>query len=217
MITNQAKFIVVLAMMGGLGPDRLAAAPKVPSSRAADALQKLAEKQGHRSAAAQQLQNLKYEVPASMQAAAAGITPEAIQKAIQNRGPLVTRLAMLRGRPLSETETHLLNQAQEESLRKLEAQNKQWRERVARATGLSAIQVQKIGLPATGQLSTASQTAIARLEKHCGHPLTAAQKEQILSAYQQWYQDAQQQRQTFAHQVAKIAAVPQDLVLKLLH
>lgn len=215
-IAKRTKLIVILALVGGIGPGRLAAAPRVPSSKAAEALQKLAEKQHHPGAAARQLQNLKFEVPASVKAAAAGITPEALQKAIQNRGPLATRLAMLRGRPLTENETRLLNQAHEESLRKLGVQNQEWLERVARATGLSTAQVRQIGLPSTGQLSTATQTAIARLEKQCGHPLTAGQKDQIRTAYQQWYQAAQQQQKTFAQQIARIVAVPQDLVLKLL-
>ncbi len=103
--------MVMLILGMSLACGEVLAAPQ-PAIGPIRALQRLAERQGHPAAAAQDLRNFGHEVPPEIEAAALGITPEVVRHAIEAGGPLTSRLESVRGRPLSADQVRQVGEAE---------------------------------------------------------------------------------------------------------
>jgi hypothetical protein len=178
-------------------------------------LQKLADKQGHPGAAAQVLRDFGHDVPPEIEAAADGVTPEAVRKAIDQGGPLTTRLQTARGKRLSSDQSRRIGEAEREHARQLEPLRQIFAQDVGRTTGLPEAKVGKI-LTRDNGTPAAEKKAIADLEKSLGHRLTAGDVNRFVAAREQFRAASQLQRSAFARQVGKIAEVPQSVVLDLM-
>ena len=178
-------------------------------------VQRLAEKQGHPAAAAQDLRNFGHQVPPEIEAAAAGITPEVVRHAIEVGGPLTSRLETVRGRPLSADQARRVGEAERDYARQLTPLRQKLAEDAARLTGLPESKVRKIfarddGTPAAGK------KAIAELQKQLGRRLSAADVNRLAAAREDFRSATQGPRSVLAQQAGKIAGIPSSVVQELL-
>lgn len=190
-------------------------AAKQPAPGAVRALQRLAEKQGHPGAAAQDLRNFGHQVPKEIEAAAAGVKPEALRRAIEKNGPLAARLESARGKKLSAEQSQRLAAAEREHARELQVLRTKLIRDVAGATGLPGPKIQKPLARDQGAPDAEGQT-LAQLEKLRGRRLTAGEANRVAAARDAFYAATQSQRDAFAREAGKIAGVPQSVVLELM-
>ena len=190
-------------------------AARQPAPGPTRALQRLAERQGHPAAAAKDLRNFGYQVPPEIEAAAAGITPEVVRRAIEVGGPLTSRLETVRGRPLSADQARRVGEAERDYARQLTPLRQKLAEDAARLTGLPESKVRKIfarddGTPAAGK------KAIAELQKQLGRRLSAGDANRLAAAREEFRTATQGPRSALAQQAGKIAGIPQSVVQELL-
>jgi hypothetical protein len=190
-------------------------AAKQPSPGPARALQRLAEKQGHSGAAAQNLRNFGHQVPKEIEAAAASVKPEALRRATEQNGPLAARLETARGKRLSAEQSQRLAAAEREHVRQLQSLRAKFTQDVAGATGLPQAKIQKPLARDQGDPAAEIQV-LTQIEKSLGRRLTAGQANRVTSARGELFAASQSQRNAFARQAGKIAGVPQSVVLELM-
>jgi len=178
------------------------------------ALQKLAEKQGHPGAAVQDLQNFGFAVPPDVEAAAAGVTEESLKKAVEQGGPLASRLATARAKPLSSDQTRRIGDAERQYARDRDPLEKKYVQDVVQITGLSEGRLRKILFRNQGT-PTSWKKAIAEIEKSLGRQLSAGDASRFASSREDFLSARESQRKAYARQVGKIAGVPQWVVLEL--
>jgi len=178
------------------------------------ALQKLAEKQGHPEAAVKDLKNFDFEVPPDVEAAAAGVTPQALRKAIEQDGPLAARLATARGKPLSSDQTRRIGDAERQYARSRESREKKYIRDVAQITGLPESKLRKILVGSQGR-PTGTKKALAEIEKSLGRRLAVGDANRFTAARDEFLAACESQRKSLARQVAKTAGVPQSVVWEL--
>jgi hypothetical protein len=206
--------MVMLILGMSLACGQVLAAPQ-PAMGPIRALQRLAERQGHPAAAARDLRNFGYEVPPEIEAAALGITPEVVRRAIEAGGPLTARLESVRGRPLSADQVRRVGEAERQYARQLAPLRQKLAEDAARLTGLPDKKVRKIfarddGTPAAGK------KAIAELEKQLGRRLSAGDANRLAAAREEFRAATLVPRSVLAQQAGKIAGIPQTVVQELL-
>jgi hypothetical protein len=190
-------------------------AAKQPAPGPTWALQKLAERQGHPTAAAQDLKNFGHQVPPEIEAAAAGITPDAVRQAIEAGGPLTTRLETVRGRPLSADQTQKLGEAQRDYARQLAPLRQKLAADMARMTGLPENKVRKVFARDDGS-PAGEKKAVAGLEKQLGSRLSAADAKRLAAARDELHAAIQGPRRTLAQQAGKITGIPTAVVQEVL-
>jgi hypothetical protein len=192
-----------------------ALAGRPPARGPTQALQRLAEKQGHPGAAAKTLKDFGYPVPPEIEAAAAGITPEAIRQAIAKGGPLTLRLETALRRPLSADQTRRISEAERDSARQLATARQKYVQDAAQSVGLPEDKVRKVLSRDTGK-PAAEKGAVAQFEKLLGHPLAAGDVNRFAAAREAFLAASQSERGAFAQKVGKIAGIPQSVVQELL-
>lgn len=190
-------------------------AAKQPSPASARALQRLAEKQGHPGAAAQNLRNFGHQVPKEIEAAAAGVKPEALQRATEQNGPLAARLETARGKKLSAEQSQRLAAAEREHVRQQQTLRAKFIRDVAGGIGLPESKIQK-PLARDQGAPDAKQQTLAQLEKLRGRRFTAGEANRIAATRDEFYAAGQSQRNAFAREAGKIAGVPQSVVMELM-
>jgi hypothetical protein len=178
------------------------------------ALQKLAEQQGHPGAAVKDMRNLGFEVPPDVEAAAAGVTPEALRKAIEQDGPLTSRIEIARGKRLSPDQAKKIGEAERQVARDREPPQKKYVQDVAQITGLPESKARKI-LARDQGTPTAGKKALAEIEKSLGRRLTAGDVNRFTAARDEFLAACESQRKVLARQVAKITDLPQSVVWEL--
>ncbi len=190
-------------------------AAKQPAPGPTRALQRLAEKQGHPSAAARELRGFGHQVPREMEAAAAGVKPEALRQAIEQSGPLSSRLETALGRKISADQAQRITAAEREHARQLEPLRTKFVRDVAAATGLPEAKVRKPLARDQGASATEERTT-AQLDKLLGRRLTAGEANRVAVARGEFHAASQSHRNTLAREVSKIAGIPQSILLELL-
>jgi hypothetical protein len=190
-------------------------AAKQPASGPTRALQRLAEKQGHPAAGAQTLKSFGHQVPKEIEAAAAGVKPDALRKAAEQDGSLASRLETAQGRKLSADQVQRIAAAEREYARQLESVHTKFVRDVAAATGLPEAKIRK-PLARDRGASAAEKKTTAALEKLLGHRLTAGQASRVADARTALRSESQSHRSTLARDVGKIAGIPSSIVLELI-
>jgi len=188
---------------------------KQPAPGPIKALQRLAEQQGHATAAVRDLKNFGFQVPPDVEAEAAGITPEVVRRAIEVGGPLTTRLETVRGKPLSADQSRRVGEAERKYAQQLAPLRQKLAQDAARLTGLSEKQVRKVFARDNGS-PAAWKRAIADLEKQLGRRLSAGDVNRLAAAREEFRSATQGPRSALAQQAAKIAGIPQSVVQQLL-
>ncbi len=189
-------------------------AARQPAPGPMRALQKLAEQQGHPGAAVKDLRNFGFEVPLDVEAAAAGVTPDALRKAIEQDAPLTSRIETARGKRLSSDQAKKIGEAERQLARDREPLQKKYAQDVAQITGLPESKARKIvardqGTPAAGKKT------LAEIEKSLGRRLAAGDANRFTAARDEFFAACQSQRKDLARQVAKITDLPQSVVWEL--
>ncbi len=209
-------FIAGIALaVGVMGPEAASPAGRQPGAGPTAALQKLAEKQGHPAAVGNVLKNFGHQVPPEIEEAAAGIKPDALKSALQQRGTLSARLETLLGKPLSEEQAKPLSEAEKSHARAMENLRRQYVEQVAQVTGLPAAKLRPILLRSDNTARKLEKGVIPDMEKLLGRQLSAADVGQVRSARETLLAKTRSQQEAFARQVAGIAKIPQHVALAL--
>lgn len=189
-------------------------AAKQPAPGPMRALQKLAEKQGHPEAAVRDLEDFGFQVPPDVEAAAAGVTPKALQKAIEQDGPLAARLETALGRPLSPAQTRQIQDAELQYADSLRPLQEKYAQDVAQITGLPQGKLRKILISKQGT-PTGTKKALAQIEKLLGRRLSAGDAGRCTDARDEFVAACESERTVLARQVAKTAALPRSVVWAL--
>jgi len=190
------------------------AAAKQPAPGPMRALQKLAEKQGHPEAAVRDLEDLGFQVPPDVEAAAAGVTPKALQKAVEQEGPLAARLETALGKPISPMLTRQIQDAESLYADSLKPLQEKYAQDVSQITGLPQGKLRKVLFTKQGA-PTGTKKAVAEIEKSLGRRLSAGDAGRFTDARDEFLAACELERKALALQVAKIAAVPRSVVWAL--
>jgi hypothetical protein len=204
--------VAVMAWVSAFSP----AWAKQPNVGPMDKLQKLAEQQGHPEAAVKQLGNLGFQVTQDMEAAAMGITPDDVQAAARRGGAIDARLEAVLKRPLTADEKRRIADAARQFAASLEAPRQEYLQDIARATGLSAAQVQQIALPKGRQDPVIDTAALAKIEAALGHKLVARQLNQIRAADDRKRSAADTQQDVLTRQISQTSGIPPKFVAELM-
>lgn len=190
-------------------------AAKPPSPAATRMLQRLAEQQGHPRAAVRDLKNLGQPVPREVEAAAAGVTADAMRRAGEQSGSLPARLETARGKKLSAEQTQRIVAAEREYLRRVQSLRDKYARDVAKAAGLPETKVQQVLARDQGEADRRRQV-LAHLEKLRGRPLTAGEAARVGDAREAFRGAIAAQRDALAREVGTISGVPTWVVQELL-
>lgn len=209
---RQLLWIVAFSVALCIAADSVAARQPAPGPMRA--LQKLAEKQGHPEAAVRDLEDLGFQVPPDVEAAAAGITPKALQKAMEQDGSLAARLETALGKPLSPARTRQIQDAESQYAESLKPLQEKYAQDVSQITGLPQGKLRKILITKQGA-PTGTKKALAEIEKSLGRRLSAGDAGRFTDAQDEFLAACQSERKVLARQVAKIAAVPLSVVWAL--
>lgn len=213
------KFYSALRWVGlGVGltlAGELLWAAQPPSPAAVRSLQRLAEQQGHPRAAVRDLTKLGQTPPKEIEAAAAGVKPDALRRAKEQGGPLPARLEIARAKKFSAEQSQRIVAAERELVRQVQSLRTAYQGDVASAAGLPQAKVQQALARDRGEPEGELQV-LAQLEKLRGRRLTASEANRVRDARNAFRDGVASKRDALAREVGKIAGLPSWVVKELL-